>query len=92
MDDPHYDVIVVGGGAAGLLAAGQAAQQGARALLLEKKNRPGRKLLLTGNGRCNLTNTNPLPDFLAHFRHNGPFLRQAFHEFFAGDLIGSSTH
>lgn len=87
MDNPHYDVIVVGGGAAGLLAAGQAAQQGARTLLLEKKNRPGRKLLLTGNGRCNLTNTNPLPDFLDHFRHNGPFLRQAFSEFFAGDLV-----
>ncbi len=87
MDTPEYDVIVVGGGPAGLLAAGQAAQQGARTLLLEKKNRPGRKLLLTGNGRCNLTNTNALPDFLDHFRHNGPFLRQAFNEFFAGDLV-----
>jgi len=87
MDTPQYDVIVVGGGAAGLMAAGQAAQQGARTLLLEKKNRPGRKLLLTGNGRCNLPNTHPLPDFLDHFRHNGPFLRQAFSEFFANDLV-----
>lgn len=82
-----YDVIVVGGGAAGLLAAGQAAAQGARTLLLEKMSQPGRKLLITGNGRCNLSNTDALPDFIRHFRHNGPFLQSAFHEFFAADLV-----
>jgi hypothetical protein len=85
--DASVDVIVVGAGAAGLFAAGQAAQQGARVLLLEKMNKPGRKLLITGKGRCNLTNTAPLDDFIAHFGPNGRFLRQAFGAFFADDLI-----
>jgi predicted Rossmann fold flavoprotein len=83
----HYDVIVIGAGAAGLMAAGQAAAQGARTLLLEKTSRPGRKILLTGKGRCNLTNTASLPDFIDQFRHNGRFLQPAFHAFFAPDLI-----
>jgi predicted Rossmann fold flavoprotein len=83
----HYDVIVIGAGAAGLMAAGQAAAQGARTLLLEKTSRPGRKILLTGKGRCNLTNTAALPDFIDQFRHNGRFLQPAFHAFFAPDLI-----
>ncbi|MBN1200504.1 MAG: NAD(P)/FAD-dependent oxidoreductase [Anaerolineae bacterium] len=84
---PQYDVIVVGGGAAGLVAAGQAAAQGANTLLLEKMNRPGRKLLITGKGRCNLTNIAPLPEFIEHFGRNGRFLRTAFHAFFADDLV-----
>jgi predicted Rossmann fold flavoprotein len=80
-------VIVVGGGAAGLMAAGQAAEGGARTMLLEKMNRPGRKLRITGKGRCNLTNIAPLPEFVAHFRPNGRFLRHAFHHFFSSDLL-----
>lgn len=82
-----YDVIVVGAGAAGLFAAGQAAAQGARTLLLEKMDRPGRKLLITGKGRCNLTNTTPLADFITHFGPNGRFLWQSFNTFFADNLI-----
>ncbi len=80
-------VIVVGGGAAGLMAAGQAAGLGAETLLLEKMDRPGRKLYLTGKGRCNLTNIAPLPDFIAHFGPGGVFLRQAFARFFSDDLV-----
>ena len=80
-------VIVVGAGAAGLLAAGQAASLGASVLLLEKMDRPGRKLLLTGKGRCNLTNADPLPEFIEHFGPNGRFLRQAFARFFSADLL-----
>lgn len=80
-------VIVIGGGAAGLMAAGQAAEWGAETLLLEKMDRPGRKLLITGQGRCNLTNEAPLPDFLAHFGRTGQFLRQAFSRFFTADLV-----
>ena len=80
-------VIVVGAGAAGLMAAGRAAECGADVLLLEKMNQPARKLRLAGNGRCNLTNTSDLPDFLAHFRPDGRFLRQAFQQFFASDLV-----
>ena len=51
-----HRVIVVGGGAAGLMAAGQVAELGAETLLLEKMDQPGRKLRITGKGRCNLTN------------------------------------
>ena len=80
-------VIVVGGGAAGLMAAGQAAEAGAEVLLLEKMERPGRKLRIAGKGRCNLTNVAPLEDFLAHFGPNGRFLRQAFARFFTADLV-----
>jgi predicted Rossmann fold flavoprotein len=83
----RYQVIVVGGGAAGLIAAGQAAQMGAKTLLLEKKSQPGRKLLITGKGRCNLTNVAPLSDFITHFGTNGRFLRQAFARFFTSDLV-----
>ena len=80
-------VIVVGGGAAGLMAAGQAARQGAEVLLLEKMGRPGRKLRITGKGRCNLTNTAALSDAISHFGSSGRFLRQAFSRFFNRELI-----
>jgi predicted Rossmann fold flavoprotein len=80
-------VIVVGGGAAGLMAAGQAAGLGAATTLLEKMNRPGRKLRITGKGRCNITNVAPVPEFVDRFGPSGPFLRQAFHRFFNTDLV-----
>jgi len=80
-------VIVVGGGPAGLIAAGQAAEMGARVTLLEKMRRPGRKLRITGQGRCNLTNVAPRSDFIAHFRAHGRFLRPAFFRFFNDDLV-----
>jgi len=80
-------VIVIGGGAAGLMAAGQAAQLGARVTLLEKMNSPGRKLHLSGKGRCNITNIAPISEFIEHFGPNGRFLRQAFHRFFSEDLL-----
>jgi predicted Rossmann fold flavoprotein len=81
------EVIVVGGGAAGLMAAGQAAGSGARTLLLEKMDRPGRKLRITGKGRCNLTNIDNLDDFLNHFQPEKRFLRHAFHQFFSQELL-----
>ena len=80
-------VIVIGAGPAGLMAAGQAAEQGARVLLIEKMDRPGRKLRITGKGRCNLTNVASVSDFVAHFGPNGRFLRQAFSRFFTPDLL-----
>ncbi|MFH1675075.1 MAG: NAD(P)/FAD-dependent oxidoreductase [Pseudomonadota bacterium] len=80
-------VIVVGGGAAGLMAAGQAAAMGAETLILEKMNRPGRKLRITGKGRCNLTNIAPLSEFITHLGPNGRFLRQAFSMFFTDELV-----
>jgi predicted Rossmann fold flavoprotein len=83
----EHQLIVVGAGAAGLMAAGQAAELGADTLLLEKMERPGRKLRITGKGRCNLTNVVELEEFLQRFGDNGVFLRQAFHQFFAPDLL-----
>lgn len=80
-------VLVIGGGAAGLMAAGQAAQGGADVILLEKMKRPGRKICISGKGRCNLTNSAPVADFIEHFGKNGRFLRQAFSRFFASDLV-----
>lgn len=80
-------IIVVGGGAAGLMAAGQAASRGAEVVLLEKMAQPGRKINISGKGRCNITNTAELPDFLARFGRNGKFLRQCFQQFFSQELI-----
>ncbi|MGW8320583.1 MAG: NAD(P)/FAD-dependent oxidoreductase [Thermodesulfobacteriota bacterium] len=80
-------VIVVGGGAAGLIAAGQAAEAGAGSLLLEKMARCGRKLAITGKGRCNLTNIADMKDFLEHFGREGRFLRHAFSRFFSRELM-----
>jgi predicted Rossmann fold flavoprotein len=69
------------------MAAGQAAKAGAKVILLEKMSRPGRKLRITGKGRCNLTNIAPVNDFICHFGPGGKFLRQAFARFFSEDLI-----
>jgi predicted Rossmann fold flavoprotein len=80
-------VIVIGGGPAGLMAAGQAAEAGAETLLLEKMQRAGLKLCITGKGRCNITNIAEISDFLSHFGKTGPFLRQAFARFFNTDLM-----
>jgi len=83
----EHRVIVIGAGAAGLMAAGQAAELGASVLLLEKMNRPARKLRITGKGRCNLTNVAPIPQFIEHFGPGGRFLRHAFYRFFTPDLL-----
>jgi predicted flavoprotein YhiN len=80
-------VIVIGGGAAGMLAAGRAAEAGARVLLLEKTASPGKKVLITGQGRCNLTNTRELDDFITAYGPNGRFLYSAFHTFFRDELL-----
>jgi len=69
------------------MAAGRAAELGAETLILEKMNRPGRKLCITGRGRCNLTNVAPLSDFITRFGPNGQFLRQAFSRFFSAELV-----
>jgi predicted Rossmann fold flavoprotein len=81
-----YDVIVIGGGASGMFAACRAAEGGARALLVERNRRLGIKLGLTGNGRCNLTNTDSPDDFIASFGRNGKFLRNAIARFSNVDL------
>ena len=72
------DLIVVGGGASGLMAAIAAARRGKKVLVLEKTDRCGRKLSITGKGRCNLTNAEPIDDFYTHFGRDGLFLKDAF--------------
>ncbi|MCX5826324.1 MAG: NAD(P)/FAD-dependent oxidoreductase, partial [Deltaproteobacteria bacterium] len=80
-------VIVVGAGAGGMMAAGRAAEMGAKVLLLENTDGPGKKILVSGKSRCNLTNARDLKDFFAMYGPNGPFLHGAFHRFFRDDLL-----
>ncbi len=70
----HYDLIVIGGGPAGMFAAITAAEQGSRVLLLEANNRLGKKLLITGKGRCNVTNNCTPQEVLQNVPRNGKFL------------------
>jgi len=70
-----------------LLAAGRAAELGGKVLVLEKMRQEGRKLLLTGKGRCNITNNTAINDFITHVNPNGRFLRNAFSQFFSTDII-----
>ncbi|MDF1501029.1 MAG: NAD(P)/FAD-dependent oxidoreductase [Anaerolineales bacterium] len=83
----HFDFIVIGAGPAGMMAAGQAASSGVKTLILEKMERPGRKLEITGKGRCNLTNIETLDRFIGHFNREGRFLYSAFSRFFSEDLV-----
>lgn len=83
----HHQVIVVGAGVSGLIAAGRAAERGAKVLLLEKMERAGRKLLITGKGRCNITNDAPMSEFLSHVKPNSRFMKPAFSTFFSSHII-----
>ena len=74
-------VIVVGGGAAGLMAAIQAAQNGAEVILFEKMKRVGKKMLITGKGRCNITNNADIKELIKNMTGNGSFLYSAFYSF-----------
>ncbi len=81
------EIIVIGAGAAGLMAAGQAGAAGARVKVLEKNDRPGKKLLITGKGRCNLTNTAEMPEFIENIPGNGQFLYGCLNRFSNADLV-----
>ncbi len=83
----EYDVIVVGGGAAGLMAAGTATAAGKKVLLLERNERPARKVMITGKGRCNVTNNTDINGLIAAIPKGGKFLYSAFNRFSAEDTI-----
>ncbi len=74
------DIIIIGGGAAGLMAAAGAARgSGLETLILEKMPRPGRKIMITGKGRCNFTNVKPWNEFCGHIHPKPNLLKAAFH-------------
>lgn len=82
-----FDVVVVGAGAAGMMAALAAAGKGARVVVLEKMERPGRKINITGKGRCNITNTAPISAFLDKTGPDQKFLRNTFSRFFSQHTV-----
>jgi predicted Rossmann fold flavoprotein len=83
-----WDVIVIGGGPAGMMAAGRAGERGRRVLLLEKNPGLGKKLLITGGGRCNVTNNKPdVRTMLARYKKSGQFLFSAFTQYGVTETI-----
>ncbi len=81
------DVIVIGAGPAGMMAAGTAAEQGARVMLLEKMEQPGRKLAITGKGRCNITNLKDWEAFSPHVHPLKRYFKPAFYQFSSEDTV-----
>ncbi len=81
-------LLVIGAGAAGLMAAGTAAHEGVETLILERNERPARKLMITGKGRCNVTNNcTSLQELISNVPRNGRFLYGAFSRFMPADVI-----
>ena len=87
MQHGDYDVTVIGGGPAGLMACVGAVQQGARVLLIEKGDRLGRKLIISGGGRCNVTNNKDRAEMVAQIPGNGRFMHNALHQFGSQEII-----
>ncbi len=83
-----YDCIVIGGGPAGLMAGIAASECGAKTLLIDKGEKLGRKLAISGGGRCNVTNRSSIDDLIKHIPGNGRFLYGAFAQFSNEDIIG----
>jgi len=82
-----YDVAVIGGGPAGMLAAGTAASMGKKTVIVEKNEKLGKKLFITGKGRCNVTNTAGFDEFMKNIPKNSKFFYSAFSSFSNSDLI-----
>lgn len=80
-------VAIIGGGAAGLLAGIAAAQDGAQVTIFEKMRLPGKKIMITGKGRCNITNACEIPEFIKNIPGNGRFLNSALHRFTNDDIV-----
>lgn len=86
-DAEVFDIAVVGGGAAGSMAAIRAGELRKSVILIERNDSIGRKILITGKGRCNITNTAPIETFIEKFGPSGKFLRTALFRFFNVDLM-----
>lgn len=85
--DMIYDVIIIGGGAAGLAAAGFSTKRGFNTLVIEKNSRPARKVLITGKGRCNVTNNCDVQTLISSVTKNNRFLYSAFYGFNSADTM-----
>jgi predicted Rossmann fold flavoprotein len=85
--DDEYDLIIIGAGPSGLFCAINSGQKERKILILEKKDSPGRKLLVSGLGHCNITNEKDIHSFLDNYGDNGRFLRPALFGFTNLDLI-----
>jgi len=83
-----YDVVVIGGGPAGMIAAGTAASMGRKTILIEKNEKLGKKLFITGKGRCNVTNSADFDEFMKNIPKNSKFFYSSFNGFSNNDLIG----
>ncbi|MHB8158331.1 MAG: NAD(P)/FAD-dependent oxidoreductase, partial [Desulfocucumaceae bacterium] len=83
-----YNLIVIGGGPAGILGAATAAASGLKVVLLEKNEKLGKKLFITGKGRCNFTNYGDLDNFLNNVTTNGKFLYSAYKSFDSHQTMG----
>ena len=81
------DIVIIGGGAAGMMAAAGAGKFGAHAVVLEKMPRPGRKIMISGKGRCNFTNMKAWQDFSTHVHPKAAFLKNAFYNFTPEDTV-----
>lgn len=82
-----YDIVVIGAGAAGMMAAAAAGRMGARVCLLEKNEKPGKKLYITGKGRCNITNACPVDEFFDYVITNRKFLYSCLYALTNDDVI-----
>ncbi|HNT29492.1 MAG TPA: NAD(P)/FAD-dependent oxidoreductase [bacterium] len=80
-------ICIIGAGPAGLMAAGRALEHGAQVTVYERNDIAGYKLLISGKGRCNLTNAADLPEFITAYSPHGEFLYGAFHQFFRPELL-----
>ncbi len=88
MDKRIYDTIIIGGGAAGLIAAVECKRLGQDILVIERNPRPGKKIAITGKGRCNVTTLNhDLRDLISRYQRNGKFLYGAFSRFSVQDTL-----
>src|ERR1700709_613201 len=85
MPPSHFDVIILGGGAAGLMCAATAGQRGRRVLLLDHADEPGKKILISGGGRCNFPNLQTAPD--RYLSQNPHFAKSALGRYTAQDFI-----
>ena len=81
------NIVVIGGGPAGIMAASVAASRGNNVVLIEKNDTLGKKLLITGKGRCNITNNAPIEDFIKNVPVNGNFMYSSFYNFTNEDLV-----